>query len=116
MSTEPIHFLQHPRFFREFFLLSKMSRILVKNSSNLTMTTSFLYLAEDPSDEFVALRDLVSLELCHEYLPDLFSKESILKTNRVAKEMIDQVRNICKLTKVIFFVVFDLFIYCEFLF
>ncbi|CAF2039643.1 unnamed protein product [Rotaria magnacalcarata] len=45
--------------------------------------------AEDPSDEFVALRDLVSLELCHKYLPDLFSKESILKTNRATKEMID---------------------------
>ncbi|CAF3074615.1 unnamed protein product [Rotaria sp. Silwood2] len=55
--------------------------------------------AEDPSDEFVALRDLVSLELCHKYLPDLFSKESILKTDRVAKEMIDKAREVCKLTK-----------------
>ncbi|CAF4190487.1 unnamed protein product [Rotaria sp. Silwood2] len=41
--------------------------------------------AEDPSDKFIALRDLVSLELCHKYLPDLFSKESILKTNRLTK-------------------------------
>ncbi|CAM4791465.1 unnamed protein product [Rotaria magnacalcarata] len=55
--------------------------------------------AEDPSDEFVALRDLVSLELCHKYLPDLFSKESILKTNRLTKEMIEKARDICKLTK-----------------
>ncbi|CAM2723299.1 unnamed protein product [Rotaria socialis] len=50
--------------------------------------------AEDPSDEFVALRDLVSLELCHKYLPDLFSKESILKTDRVTKEMIDKAREV----------------------
>jgi len=57
-------------------------------------------LAEDPSDEYIALRDLVSLELCHKYLPDLFSKESILKTNRLTKEMIDQARDVCKLTKV----------------
>ncbi|CAF1035865.1 unnamed protein product [Rotaria magnacalcarata] len=55
--------------------------------------------AEDPSDEFVALRDLVSLELCHKYLPDLFSKESILKTNRATKEVIDKAREVCKLTK-----------------
>ncbi|CAF2084766.1 unnamed protein product, partial [Rotaria magnacalcarata] len=54
---------------------------------------------EDPSDEFVALRDLVSLELCQKYLPDLFSKESILKTNRLTKEMIEKARDICKLTK-----------------
>jgi hypothetical protein len=38
---------------------------------------------EDPSDEFVALRDLVSLELCHKYLSELFSKESILRTTRL---------------------------------
>lgn len=63
------------------------------------------YLAEDPSDEFVALRDLVSLELCQKYLPDLFSKESILKTNRLTKEMIEKARDICKLTKVICIVI-----------
>ncbi|UJR20315.1 hypothetical protein I4U23_023446 [Adineta vaga] len=55
--------------------------------------------AEDPSDEFVALRDLVSLELCHKYLPDLFSKESILKTSRLTKEMIEKAQDVCKLTK-----------------
>ncbi|CAF0846597.1 unnamed protein product [Rotaria sordida] len=55
--------------------------------------------AEDPSDEFIALRDLVSFELCHKYLPDVFSKESILKTNRLTKEMIYKARDICKLTK-----------------
>jgi len=55
--------------------------------------------AEDPSDEFVALRDLVSLELCHKYLPDLFSKQSILKSERLTKEMIDKARDVCKLTK-----------------
>ncbi|CAF3967836.1 unnamed protein product, partial [Rotaria sp. Silwood1] len=54
---------------------------------------------EDPSDEFVALRDLVSFELCHKYLPDVFSKESILKTNRLTKEMINKAKDICKLTK-----------------
>jgi hypothetical protein len=57
-------------------------------------------LAEDPSDEFVALRDLVSLELCHQYLPNLFSKESILKTERLTKEMVEQARDVCKLNKV----------------
>jgi spermidine synthase len=62
----------------------------------------FYCLAEDPSDEFVALRDLVSLELCHKYLPDLFSKESILKTERLTKEIIDKARDVCKLTKVNF--------------
>ncbi|CAF1207012.1 unnamed protein product [Rotaria sp. Silwood1] len=41
-------------------------------------------------DKFIALRDLVSLELCHTYLPDLFSKESINKVNRLTKEMIDK--------------------------
>jgi hypothetical protein len=59
-----------------------------------------LYLVETPSNEFVALHDLVSLELCHKYLSDLFSKESILKTNRLTKEMIDKARDVCKLTKV----------------
>ena len=73
------------------------------------MNFHYFCLAEDPSDEFVALRDLVSLELCHKYLPDLFSKESILKTNRLTNEMIDKARDVCKLTKVIFYL-FDLFI------
>jgi hypothetical protein len=59
-------------------------------------------LAEDPSDEFVALRDLVSLELCHKYASDLFSKESILKSDRLTKEMINKARDVCKLTKVNF--------------
>ncbi|CAF3325824.1 unnamed protein product, partial [Rotaria sp. Silwood2] len=54
---------------------------------------------EDPSDKFIALRDLVSLELCHKYLPDLFSKESILKTNRLTKEIINKAQNVCKLTQ-----------------
>ncbi|CAF4575691.1 unnamed protein product, partial [Rotaria sp. Silwood2] len=54
---------------------------------------------EDPSDEFIPLSDLVSLELCHKYLPDLFLKESILKTSRLTKEMIDYARDVCKLTK-----------------
>ncbi|CAF2666411.1 unnamed protein product [Rotaria sp. Silwood2] len=57
---------------------------------------------EDPSDEFIPLSDLVSLELCHKYLPDLFLKESILKTSRLTKEMIDYARDVCKLTKVRF--------------
>jgi len=56
--------------------------------------------AEDPSDDFVALRDLVSLELCRKYLPEVFSKEAILKTDRMTKEMIEQAQQICKLTKV----------------
>ncbi|CAF1494477.1 unnamed protein product, partial [Rotaria magnacalcarata] len=55
--------------------------------------------AEDPSDEFVALRDLVALELCHKYLPDLFSKEASIKMNRLTKEMIDKAPDISKLTK-----------------
>ncbi|CAF3098383.1 unnamed protein product [Rotaria sp. Silwood2] len=55
--------------------------------------------AEDPSDEFVGLRDLVSFELCDKYLFDVFSKELILKTNRLTKEMINKARYICKLTK-----------------
>jgi len=55
--------------------------------------------AEDPSDDFVALRDLVSLELCRKYLPEVFSKEAILKTDRMTKEMIEQAQQICKLTK-----------------
>ncbi len=59
-------------------------------------------LAEDPSDEYIALRDLVSLELCQKYLHDLFSKESNLKTDRLTKEMIDKARDVCKLTKVRF--------------
>ncbi len=68
----------------------------------------FYCLAEDPSDEFIALRDLVSLELCHKYLSDLFSKESILKTERLTKEMVYKARDVCKLTKVIFiFIFFD---------
>ncbi len=70
----------------------------------------FYCLAEDPSDEFIALRDLVSLELCHKYLPDLFSKESILKTERLTKEMVDKARDVCKLTKVIFIFIFFYFI------
>jgi len=60
-----------------------------------------LCLAEDPSDEFVTLRDLVSLELCHKYLPNLFSTQSILTTNRLTNEMIKEARKVCKLTKVI---------------
>ncbi|CAM4858221.1 unnamed protein product [Rotaria socialis] len=55
--------------------------------------------AEDPSDEFVALRDLVALELCHKYLPDFFSKEASIKMNRLTKEMIDKAPDISKLTK-----------------
>jgi hypothetical protein len=65
---------------------------------------------KDSSDEFVALRDNISLDLCHKYLPDLFSKESILKTDRLTKEMIDQARDVCKLTKVsfsLFFISFN---------
>jgi hypothetical protein len=59
-------------------------------------------LAENPSDDFVALRILTSLELCHKYLPDLFSKESILKSDRLTKQMIDKARDICNLSKVKF--------------
>jgi hypothetical protein len=59
------------------------------------------YLAESSSNEFVALHDLVALELCHKYLPDLFSEESILKTDQLTKQMIDKAQDICKLTKVI---------------
>jgi len=58
------------------------------------------YLAKNPSKEFIALRDLVSLEWCHKYLCELFSKESILKTNQLTKDMIDQARGVYKLTKV----------------
>jgi hypothetical protein len=61
-----------------------------------------LCVAKDPSDKFVALRDLVSLELYHKYLPELFSKESFLKTTRSTNEMIEKAREVCKLTKVIF--------------
>lgn len=59
------------------------------------------YLAEDPSDEFLALRDLVAFELCQKHLPNLFSKSAILKTDRLTSEMIEQARKICKLTRVI---------------
>ena len=63
----------------------------------------FVYLAKKPSNAFIALNDLVSLELCHTYLPNLFSKESILKTDRLTKEMIDKARDICKLSEVRFY-------------
>jgi hypothetical protein len=76
----------------------------------------FFYLAEDPSDNFIALRDLVSLELCHKYLRDLFSKESILKTERLTKAMIDKAREVCKLTKVNCFFLFDFIYLIEFIF
>jgi hypothetical protein len=61
----------------------------------------FVLLAYNPSNEFTEFRDFISLELCHKYLPDLFSKELILETNRLTEEMIDKARDICKLTKVI---------------
>lgn len=58
--------------------------------------------AEDPSHEFISLRDLVSLELCYKYLNKLFSKQSILETTCITKEMIDKTQEIYKLTEVIF--------------
>ncbi|CAF3343731.1 unnamed protein product [Rotaria sp. Silwood1] len=58
--------------------------------------------AEDPSDEFVALRDLVSLELCHKYLPDLVSKESMLKTDlcKLTKQETRRVHEMCLLQSI----------------
>jgi len=55
--------------------------------------------AEDPSDEFIALRDLVSLELCQSLLPEIFTHKSILQSTRPSKEIIDQARQVCKMTK-----------------
>ncbi|CAF2226311.1 unnamed protein product, partial [Rotaria magnacalcarata] len=54
---------------------------------------------QDPSDNFIALRDLVSLELCHKYLPDLFSKDAILKTNWLTNEIFDKTHAVCKISK-----------------
>lgn len=69
------------------------------------------YLVVNPSNEFIALHDLVSFGLCYKYLYDLFSKESINKINRLTQEMIDKARDVCKLTKVSFFVYLFYFIY-----
>ncbi|CAF3758170.1 unnamed protein product [Rotaria socialis] len=49
--------------------------------------------AENPTNGFIALRDLVLLELCHNLLPDLFSKKSIIKITRLTQEMINQARD-----------------------
>ena len=54
-------------------------------------------LAEDPSEEFVALRDLVSFELAQKLLPEYFAKEAMDKTDRLTKEMLERARQICKL-------------------
>ena len=56
--------------------------------------------AEDPSEEFVALRDLVSFELAQKDLSNCFSKQAMNKTDRLTKQIVDQARQICKLTKV----------------
>lgn len=55
--------------------------------------------AEDPSDEFVCLRDLVQFELVQQHLPEIFSKKSMGEHRQLTKETIDRARQICKLTK-----------------
>jgi len=55
--------------------------------------------AEDPSDEFISLRDLVTFELCQKYLSEIFSKENILQTKKFDKNLAEKTRQICKLTK-----------------
>ena len=55
---------------------------------------------ESQSDGFMALNDLVTLELCHKNIPHLFSKESICQVDEIPQEAIEKVHNICKLSEV----------------
>lgn len=79
---------------------SRVRDITGRREMFLRIGKNYLCLAEDPSDEFVALRDLVAFEFCQKYLPKYFSKESILQNDRLTSEMIEEARTICKLTRV----------------
>jgi len=61
-----------------------------------TQTNVLDITAEDPAEEFVALRDYVTVDFCRS-MP-IFSRESMKATGELTKEMIEQVRQEWKLS------------------
>lgn len=48
----------------------------------------------------MALRDLVTFELCQKHLSEIFSKENILQTAKCTKDIAEKSRQTLKLTAV----------------